>query len=98
MTLKIYKSKPRIGKPYSQQPGRKQGEGTGHIVDKIDLSPKVWYHGSVSGDLRGGRTGLHLGTYEAATQALEARIGVPAEGEWDGKREYGKTKLMRNSS
>jgi len=54
----------------------------------------VWYHGTASQDLRGGRTGLHLGTYKAATMALEAQIGVPAEGEWDGTREYGKTKLM----
>ena len=53
----------------------------------------VYYHGSVSGDLRGGNTGLHLGTRLAAKQALEARIGVPAEGEWDGTREYGKTLL-----
>lgn len=53
----------------------------------------VYWHGSASGDLRGGRTGLHLGTREAAKQALEARIGVPASGEWDGTREYGKTLL-----
>lgn len=53
----------------------------------------VYWHGSPSGDLRGGVSGLHLGTREAARQALEARIGIPAEGEWDGSREYGKTKL-----
>jgi hypothetical protein len=52
-----------------------------------------WYHGSASGDLRGGTSGLHLGTYLAAKQALEARIGIPVNGEWDGKREYGKTLL-----
>jgi hypothetical protein len=57
-----------------------------------------WYHGSASGDLRGGSSGLHLGTYKAAKQALEARIGVPAEGEWDGTREYGKTKLAGNKT
>lgn len=51
------------------------------------------YHSSASGDLRGGTSGLHLGTHEAAKQALHARIGHPAEGSWDGKREYGKTKL-----
>lgn len=53
----------------------------------------VYWHGSPSGDLRGGKTGLHIGTRKAATQALEARIGVPAEGEWDGTRPYGTTKL-----
>lgn len=54
-------------------------------------APGVFWHGSDNADLRGGTTGLHIGTYEAAKQALEARIGVPAEGEWDGTREYGKT-------
>lgn len=53
----------------------------------------VWWHGTPSGDLRGGRSGLHVGTRLAAEQALHARIGHPAEGQWDGTREYGKTKL-----
>jgi hypothetical protein len=51
-----------------------------------------FYHGSTSKSLDGKR-GIHIGTKLAATQALQARIGVPAEGEWDGTREYGKTKL-----
>lgn len=55
--------------------------------------PGAMYHGSFSGDLRGGSSGLHLGTHEAARQALTARIGHPVEGHWDGTREYGKTKL-----
>ena len=58
----------------------------------------VWYHGSASGDLRGGLTGLHLGTFLAAKQALEASIGAPVEGEWDGTREYGKTLLCGKKS
>jgi hypothetical protein len=53
----------------------------------------IWWHGSVSGDLRGGKTGLHLGTKAAAEDALHARIGFPAEGSWDGTREYGETLL-----
>ena len=60
-------------------------------VSKTDKS--IFWHGSDNGDLRGGTTGLHIGTFQAAKEALEARIGVPAEGEWDGTREYGKTKL-----
>jgi len=40
-----------------------------------------------------GKYGIHIGTKLAATQALEARIGVPAKGEWDGKRIYSKTLL-----
>lgn len=52
----------------------------------------VFYHGSTDKKLLGTR-GIHVGTKLAATQALQARIGVPAEGEWDGKREYGKTLL-----
>ena len=53
----------------------------------------IWWHGSGSGDLRGGKQGLHLGTKAAATDALNARIGWPAEGTWDGTRKYGETLL-----
>lgn len=65
-------------------------EGT---LEALKRNPNVYWHGSVSGDLRGGITGLHIGTRLAAKEALEARIGIPAKGEWDGTREYGKTKL-----
>ncbi len=61
--------------------------------EELKANPTVFWHGSPSGDMRGGKTGLHIGTYLAAKQALEARIGIPAEGEWDGTREYGKTLL-----
>jgi GNAT superfamily N-acetyltransferase len=54
---------------------------------------KVWWHGTPSGDMRGGAYGLHIGSREAARQALTARIGHPAEGEWDGTRKYGETLL-----
>jgi hypothetical protein len=54
----------------------------------------VFWHGTPSGDLRGGAYGLHVGTQEAARQALHARIGRPADGsDWDGTREYGTTLL-----
>jgi len=52
----------------------------------------LFYHGSTDKNLA-GKKGIHIGTKLAATQALQARIGVPAEGEWDGTREYGKTLL-----
>lgn len=58
-----------------------------------DPHPGTMWHGSPSGDLRGGESGLHLGTKKAATEALTSRIGHPVDGEWDGTREYGKTKL-----
>ncbi len=53
----------------------------------------VFWHGSPSGKLVTGYTGIHIGSYRAAKEALEARIGLPASGEWDGTREYGKTLL-----
>lgn len=56
------------------------------------LGPQ-WWHGSPSGELHGSDSGIHIGTREAARQALHARIGRPAQGEWDGTREYGKTVL-----
>jgi 8-oxo-dGTP diphosphatase len=56
---------------------------------------KLYYHGTP--DERtwetGASYGIHVGTEEAAREALHARIGRPAEGEWDGTREYGKTLL-----
>ena len=53
----------------------------------------IFWHGSPSGNLQGSAYGLHVGTYEAARQALNARIGIPVKGNWDGTREYGKTLL-----
>jgi hypothetical protein len=58
-----------------------------------NLSAGQFFHGTPSGDLRGGHYGLHVGTRQAAADALNARIGEPAEGEWDGTRIYGQTKL-----
>lgn len=55
-------------------------------------SSQIYYHGSTDKKLE-GKNGIHIGTKLAATQALEARIGVPATGEWNGKTEYGKTLL-----
>jgi hypothetical protein len=51
----------------------------------------VWYHGSPTG-FPGATGPVHLGTKKAAKEALEARIGIPADGQgWTGNREYGKT-------
>lgn len=55
----------------------------------------VFYHGTPDLKLE-GKKGIHIGTYKAARQALEAKIGVPAEGEWNGAREYGKTLIAGN--
>lgn len=57
----------------------------------------TFFHGSTDKDLS-GKKGIHIGTHEAAKQALEARIGVPAKGEWDGTREYGQTLLAGKKS
>lgn len=47
----------------------------------------TFYHGSTN-KMFLGKKGIHVGTYEAARQALNARIGVPAVGEWDGNIKY----------
>lgn len=65
-------------------------------VDQIGRAPLTqpgtWYHGSPLGEPGAGP--VHVGTAEAAKQALEARIGIPADGKgWSGDREYGKTLL-----
>jgi len=57
----------------------------------------VFWHGTPSGDLRGSHYGLHVGSYEAAREALEARIGRRADGKpWDGTQTYGETLLDRD--
>jgi len=61
-----------------------------HIKLFEDYWNDVYFHGSTDKNLE-GKKGIHVGTKLAATEALEARIGIPAEGEWDGTREYGKT-------
>lgn len=64
------------------------------MVDEKLASIGAYWHGTPSGDLRGGTSGLHVGTKQAAMEALEARIGIPADGKgWDGTREYGETLL-----
>lgn len=63
-------------------------------IDILTESTETFWHGSPSGDLRGSHYGLHLGSKEAARQALESRIGVRADGQdWDGSTQYGKTLL-----
>jgi hypothetical protein len=64
------------------------------IRKAIAKRPDVVWHGSPSGDLRGGTSGLHVGSLDAAETALNARIGVPAEGYWDAGRRYADTYLM----
>lgn len=59
----------------------------------------VFWHGSPSGEFVGSPVGLHVGTFEAARDALEARIGTPADGKpWDGTRAYGETMLNRDQA
>lgn len=70
-----------------------------NVIAAVDVERKArnkahpgWWHGTPDMSLI-GKNGIHVGTYEAAKEALEARIGVPAEGDWDGTKEYGKTLL-----
>lgn len=52
----------------------------------------LFYHGATDMNLS-GKNGIHIGSKMAATQALQAKIGVPATGVWDGTRVYGETLL-----
>lgn len=74
--------------------GGKQRGGPKQEAPKEEEStgPVLW-HGTPSDDYRGGVSGLHLGTRQAAVEALRARIGWPAEGSWDGTKPYGETLL-----
>jgi hypothetical protein len=61
--------------------------------DLHKAEPGVWWHGTPSGELVGSHYGLHVGTQEAARQALTAKIGHPVEGSWDGTRTHKDTLL-----
>lgn len=57
---------------------------------------RQWWHGSPYGGptTTPGASGVHVGTRQAAREALNARIGHRADGkDWDGSQEYGKTLL-----
>ncbi len=63
-----------------------------HEAMAVSAHDGVFWHGSPSGELQGGHYGLHVGSYQAAMEALEARIGKRADGEpWDGTQAYGET-------
>lgn len=62
---------------------------------------RQWWHGTPYGGASEtpGASGVHVGTQEAARQALNARIGHRADGkDWDGTQEYGKTLLAGAST
>ena len=67
------------------------------LLNEMWDSDRIFYHGSTDKKFL-GKKGIHVGTYQAAKEALNARIGVPAKGDWDGSRVYGKTLLMGKKS
>jgi len=79
--------KPEVDQPSKIKPIKQSR------IEELKKDPSVFWHGTASQDLRGGKTGLHVGTHQAAKEALGATIGIPAKGDWDGTREYGKTLL-----
>lgn len=69
--------------------------------DHLNTDQFKWWHGSPYGgpSETPGETGVHVGTKEAARQALNARIGHRADGkDWDGSQEYGKTLLAGSNT
>jgi 8-oxo-dGTP diphosphatase len=89
---------PHCGEARYSKPAMIKHIGEEHPEYRTASADWVWYHGTPDERTwkRGGQRGLHAGTYEAARQALEATIGTPAEGEWDGTREYGRTPIVSN--
>lgn len=62
--------------------------------EEFGADRRSMWHGSPNGiaGMKVAHYGVHVGTYQAAKQALEARIGRRADGkDWDGTQEYGKT-------
>jgi hypothetical protein len=63
------------------------------------IQKNFFYHGTASGNLRKASYGIHVGTFQAAKEALEARIGIRADGKnWDGTQKYGETLLAGRKS
>ena len=78
-------------KGHGSDPRGAHAEGVNQI-GRGSLNLPVYYHGSPLGEP--GIGPVHVGTALAAKEALEARIGIPADGKgWNGDREYGKTLL-----
>jgi hypothetical protein len=85
---------PKIDADYMKAVEGGDMETAQRMVDEKLANIGAFWHGTPSGDLSGGITGLHVGTKQAAMVALEARIGIPADGKgWNGDKEYGKTLL-----
>lgn len=65
-----------------------------HLNEQLILKNgyPIFYHGTTNKKLT-GNYGLHVGSKAAANQALEAKIGVPSSGSWDGTRVYRDTLL-----
>ncbi len=65
------------------------------LIQLLESRPIEFYHGSPSGRMVPDHYGVHVGSLEAARQALNARIGIKADGtDWDGSSRYGETLLM----
>lgn len=63
-------------------------------LDEFGDDNRSFWHGSPNGiaGMVASHYGVHVGTKQAAKEALEARIGRRADGQdWDGTQEYGKT-------
>lgn len=76
---------------YASQSGHPQKRS---FVSSSNKSYDNFWHGSPSGELKGSSSGIHIGTYQAAKEALGARIGYRADGkDWDGSQAYGDTLL-----
>ena len=63
------------------------------VIDEYKKDSNVFWHSSPSGSLVGAVNGIHAGTHQAAKEAIDSRIGIPAEGDWDGSKKYGETLL-----
>lgn len=65
--------------------------------DEYEIQENMFFHGTPSGEF--GAKEIHVGTKRAAQEALEARIGIPADGNgWRGKTNYGDTLLAGKKS
>ena len=87
-----------LGLPADNMPMDRAGAMGARQANLNDLEKRsgVMWHGSPSGIMPIG--GVHVGTKEAARQALEARIGIPTSGKgWIGDTVYGETPLLGKS-
>ena len=95
----VPKNKDKVNVPFKkgETPTQLEAKKYKTAEEFVKAQDSKFYHGTPTGEF--GSAEVHVGTKQAATEALEARIGIPADGKgWQGKSNYGDTLLAGKKS